>query len=341
METTKCFIPFMMMLVMSFGIMANTTETDPAVLAIRFLNTLDAAQKEKVLMPLDDESRTRWHFFPPSSWPRPGVTLKELNDQQRGLIHQLLQVYLSDKGYRKTLDIIALEKVLAFLENDPVKRDPELYFVAFYGEPGKDEVWGWSFEGHHVSLNFTVAGKQVSYVPRFFGANPGTVMEGPQKGTRVLKNEEDLGLQLVNMLNPAQKKKAIFRLSTFKEIVTSNAAEVEPLDEVGILVNEMTKAQQEVLFELLKEYLSAMPKEVAEKRMSNLLKEETDNIRFGWAGATELGKPHYYRIQGKTFLVEFDNSQNNANHIHTVWRDFDGDFGRDLIREHYQRSGHH
>ena len=323
---------------MSYG---DVRETDPNVLATRFLNSLDAAQREKVHMTLEDESRSRWHFLPPTSWPRPGLPLKELNAQQKDLIHQLLQVYLSEKGYKKTLDIIELEKVLAVLENNPVRRDPEMYFVSFYGEPSKDAAWGWSFEGHHVSLNFTVVGKQVSYVPRFFGANPGTVREGPKKGTRVLKNEEDLGLKLVNMLNPEQKKKAIFRLSAFEEIVTSNASEVTPLEDVGILVKDMTKAQQDLLFELLGEYLSAMPQDVARKRMSNLKKEETDAIRFGWAGETQIGKPHYYRIQGKTFLVEFDNTQNNANHIHTVWRDFEGDFGRDLIREHYQRSGHH
>ncbi|MCG8319132.1 MAG: DUF3500 domain-containing protein [Cytophagales bacterium] len=338
MEKMKYFVPLMVVVFLSFEAICKT---EPSVLATRFLNSLDAAQKEKVLMSLEDESRSKWHFLPPASWPRPGLPLKVLNDRQKGFIHELLQVYLSDKGYQKTLDIIALEEVLAVLENDPVKRDSEMYFVAFYGDPANDETWGWRFEGHHVSLNFTVVGKQVAYVPRFFGANPGTVREGPKKGTRVLKNEEDLGLKLVNMLNEAQKKKAIFRLSAFQEIVTSNASEVEPLDEVGIPVKDMNKAQQEVLFELLKEYLSAMPHEVAEKRMSNLRTEETDAIRFGWAGATEIGKPHYYRIQGKTFLVEFDNTQNNANHIHTVWRDFDGDFGRDLIREHYQRSGHH
>ena len=325
----------MVITVMSYG---GVRETDPDVLATKFLNSLDATQRERVLMTLEDESRTRWHFFPPSSWSRPGLSLKELNTKQRDLIHQLLQVYLSEKGYQKTLDIIELEKVLAVLENDFAKRDPELYFVAFYGDPSKDNAWGWSFEGHHVSLNFTVVGNNVSYVPRFFGANPGTVKEGPKKGTRVLKNEEDLAIKLVNMLDTEQRKKAIFRLSAFKEIVTSNASEVAPLDEVGIMVKDMNKEQQEVLFELLDEYLSAMPHEVAKKRSLKLRKEEIGAIRFGWAGETELGKPHYYRVQGKTFLVEFDNIQNNANHIHSVWRDFDGDFGRDLIREHYQRS---
>ena len=339
METLKYFFPFMLVItIMSHG---GVMETDPDKLATRFLNSLDATQKEKVLMPLGDESRSRWHFLPHSSFQRAGLPLKVLNDKQKDLIHQLLQVYLSDKGYKKTLDIIELEKVLAVLENNSVYRDPEMYYVAFYGDPSKDEAWGWSFEGHHVSLNFTVVDKQVSYVPRFFGANPGTVMEGPKKGLRVLKNEEDMGLELINMFNPEQRKKAIFQLSAFKEIVTSNAAEVAPLEEVGILVKDMNKEQQALLFELLDEYLSAMPPDVARERMLKLKEEETGAIRFGWAGDTEIGKPHYYRIQGKSFLVEFDNTQNNANHIHTVWRDFDGDFGRDLIREHYQKSGHH
>ncbi|MDN5216598.1 DUF3500 domain-containing protein [Fulvivirgaceae bacterium BMA12] len=338
MKKIRYFISVIVM--MAIASYANAYEVNPGAIAMKFLNSLDAGQKEKVHMAFDDESRSQWHFLPISSWPRMGLPMKALNKSQRQLIHELLQVYLSSKGYNKTLNIIALEEVLAVLEKNPVRRDPELYYVAFYGDPSKDDPWGWSFEGHHVSLNFTVVGAKISYTPRFFGANPAIVKEGPKKGTRALKNEEDLGLKLINMLNPEQKKIAIFRLEAFLEVVTSNASQVTPLDEVGIPAGDMTTAQQQTLFDLIDEYLSAMPEVVAKKRMSKLREEEIQNIRFGWAGQTQIDKPHYYRVQGKTFLIEFDNTQNNANHIHAVWRDFDGDFGRDLIKEHYQRSAH-
>ena len=162
-------------------------EGDPNAIATKFLNSLDTRQKEKIHMAFEDESRSKWHFLPISSWPRMGLPMKELNNSQRDLIHELLQIYLSSKGYQKTLNIIELEKVLAVLEKNPVRRDPELYHVAFYGDPSKDDPWGWSFEGHHVSLNFTVVGKKISYTPRFFGANPAIVKDGPKKGTRALK----------------------------------------------------------------------------------------------------------------------------------------------------------
>uniref|UniRef100_UPI003566C824 DUF3500 domain-containing protein n=1 Tax=Mariniphaga sediminis TaxID=1628158 RepID=UPI003566C824 len=142
-------------------------------------------------------------------------------------------------------------------------------------------------------------------------------------------------------MSASQKQTALFQENAFPDITTTNATQVNPPAPVGIAVKELNHTQQNILIKLLNEYLSAMPTELASKRMENLRKEEFEEIHFGWAGATKLGEPHYYRIQGKTFLVEFDNTQNNANHIHTVWRDFDGDFGRDLIREHYQTSDHH
>jgi len=224
---------------------------------------------------------------------------------------------------------------------NPVVRDPEKYFTAFYGNPERDSLWAWSFEGHHISLNFTVLNDQISMAPRFFGANPAIIPAGKRKGERTLDKEEDYGLELINSMSDSQKQKALFRENAFFDITTTNAPEVDPPEPVGIEMKDLNPAQQNILVNLINEYLSAMPTDLAAKRMENLEKEEFGKIRFGWAGATNLGEPHYYRIQGKTFLVEFDNTQNNANHIHTVWRDFDGDFGRDLIREHYRTSEHH
>lgn len=291
-------------------------------------------------LPFEDVSRNTWHFLPGEMWSRAGISLHELNAPQKKLLFKLLEENLSKTGNEKTHKIIDLENVLAELTGDKVFRDPEKYYAAFYGDPKKDSLWAWSFEGHHISLNFTILDNQISMAPRFLGANPAIIGEGPRKGERTLAKEDDLGLQLINDLTPTQRQKAIFQKNSFPDIVTANAAEVRPLKPAGIGCEALDNDQQILLATLIDEYLSIMPTELATKRMNNLKKEEFGKIRFGWAGQTELGKPHYYRIQGNTFLIEFDNTQNNANHIHTVWRDFDGDFGKDLIKEHYQRSSH-
>ena len=309
--------------------------------AIEFLNSLDQDLRNKTQLKFDDLSRQDWHFIPASMWPRAGIQLSELTSSQKDLFFNLLRLSLSESGYAKTRRIIDLENVLREMGGDPVMRDPEKYLIAFYGDPGEDHIWAWSFEGHHISLNFTIVGDEISMTPRFFGANPAIIPQGKRKGERTLDKEEDLGLALINSMSPDQKLNTIFQETAYAEIVTTNATEAGPLQTVGIRAEDLDSGQQATLLELLNEYLSSMPANLASKRMQNLKQEEFNEIRFGWAGATELGQPHYYRIQGKTFLIEFDNTQNQANHIHTVWRDFDGDFGRDLIREHYLKSDHH
>ena len=306
-----------------------------------FLNSLTKEQREKAQLPFDDLSRTSWHFLPGAMWPRAGVQLGELNEDQNELFLKLLRTSLSETGYGKVTKIMDLENVLLELgHGDADFRDSNKYFVTFYGNPEKDSLWAWSFEGHHLSLNFSILNNKISIAPRFMGASPATVNEGKRKGQRTLANEDDLGLQLINSFSEDQKQKAIFQKTSFADIITSNASEVGPLNPVGIKMEDLNNDQQLILVNLLKEYLATMPKALAEQRMENLKMEDFDTIRFGWAGATVSGQPHYYRIQGKTFLVEFDNTQNNANHIHLVWRDFEGDFGRDLIKEHYQHSHH-
>jgi len=313
-------------------------ETDHAN---KFLNSLNQEQLSKTQFTFDNGSKYDWHYLPASMYPRDGIALNQLNGEQKKMLFELLHSSLSETGYAKTQQIINLEDVLAEIEGDKVMRDPEKYYTAFYGNPAKDSLWSWSFQGHHISLNFTVLNGETSIAPRFFGANPAIVKEGSRKGERTLAKEDDLGLELINSCSQEQKQKAVFLHNAFNDIVTTNSADVGPLQIVGIKMNELNDSQQTILLHLIDEYLATMPDDLAAKRMEKLKKEETAEIRFGWAGATKPGEGHYYRIQGKTFLIEFDNTQNNANHIHSVWRDFDGDFGRDLIREHYQSSEHH
>ncbi|WP_339835654.1 DUF3500 domain-containing protein [uncultured Maribacter sp.] len=310
------------------------------VIVNQFISSLTPPQKAKIVHEFKADDRDDWHFLPWSSYERQGLPLKELRTEQKELVHKLLQSSLSDTGYKQTTEIIGLEKVLAASSGDPVYRDPEQYYVSIYGDPTQEDVWMWTFEGHHVSLHFTTVADAVSYTPRFFGSNPGRIMEGARKGFSPLVNEEDMGLQLINMLSTTQKQTAIFNEKAYNDIVSFNKPVAEKLPVEGILVNNLTADQKKLLMDIIYEYASTIPAEQAMARISNIRKEELDEMRFAWAGATELGKAHYYRIQGKTFMIEFDNSQNNANHIHSVWRDFDGDFGRDLLKEHYNNHTH-
>ncbi|SNZ00506.1 DUF3500 domain-containing protein [Flagellimonas pacifica] len=305
-----------------------------------FLNSLHQTQLDKALFQFTDDSRESWHFFPASMLEKRGIQLMELSPSQKDFFHIMLKSHLSQSGYQKAMKIIDLENILLELEGNANMRDSEKYYIAFYGNPKTDAIWGWSFEGHHLSLNFTSIGNHVSFAPRFMGASPATILHGKRKGQRVLALEDDLGLELINSLDSNQKNEAIFRKTNFREIVTFVESKAEPLETAGINAEALDQQQQKLLWKLIYEYISAMPEDLAKKRIEDVKKEQPNNIYFGWAGATSSRQPHYYRIQGKTFLIEFDNTQNNANHIHSVWRDFNGDFGRDLIQEHYKKSNH-
>ncbi|MDX1591664.1 MAG: DUF3500 domain-containing protein [Balneolaceae bacterium] len=309
--------------------------------AVNFLNSLDQDQRAATQFSFDDTTKTFWHFIPGSFLPRSGIQLAELNPVQKEQFTILLQSYLSETGYVKTQKIIDLENVLAEMSGDSVMRDPEKYFISFYGDPGTDSLWAWSFEGHHLSLNFSILNGKATVAPRFLGASPARIPAGPREGERTLDKEEDLGFQLIQSMDDSQRTRAIFQLEPFSGFATGNASEVEPLKDFGIQVSELNRDQQVIFFDLLGEYLSTLPPEQAESRMNRIRNEEMNELMFGWSGAMTKGIGHYYRIQGRSFLIEFDNTQGNSNHIHTVWRDFDGDFGRDLIREHYQYSDHH
>lgn len=303
----------------------------------RLLAGLPPALKQKASFSLDDAHRVEFFFVPT---PRKGVPLKELSPPQRQLVHALVKTGLSQAGYTKATQIIELEKVLAELEKNPVRRDPELYYVSVFGTPAADGTWGWRFEGHHLSLNFTVVrGTMIATAPQFMGTNPAEVrVEGPLKGRRTLAAEEDLARQLVTSLDEKQRKEAVFDSEAPDDILTTNRTKVDPLAPQGIQARSLTAKQADLLRQLLREYAARMPAPVADERMARLQKAGFGEIRFAWAGGFTRGDGHYYRVQGPTFLVEYDNTQNKANHIHTVWRDFDGDFGRDLLRDHYKAA---
>lgn len=304
-----------------------------------FLDTLDASQRARVQFPFDSEERFNWFYVPRE---REGLPLKRMTPAQQQAALKVLQTGLSQKGYSKAEAIRALEPVLAAIENDPVRRDPENYYLTVFGEPGVDTTWGLRWEGHHLSLHWTlVNGKAIATTPQFFGSNPAEVRSGPKRGTRVLHAEEDLGRALVQALDEAQRRVAIVSPEAPADILTTNTRKAGILEQTGLAYRDMTAEQRGMLLALIEEYASAMPRRLAAERVQKIRNAGLDDVRFAWMGSTEKGGLHYYRVQGPTFLIEYDCVQNGGNHIHAVWRDFDGDFGRDLLEEHYRNSPHH
>ncbi len=314
----------------------TATEMSDAVGAL--LASLSPEQRSAIHFPFADAERLNWHFIPRE---RRGLPLRDMTGEQRELTRALLETGLSPHGTRKVDDIISLELVLRELGGNPEVRDPELYFVSIFGDPSAQRPWGWRFEGHHLSLNFTVVdGAPVAWAPAFLGANPAEVREGSRAGLRALALEEDLARELVRSLDGGQRAQALVDTEAPRDILTGNALEIDPLEPAGISITDLRPDQVDALVRLIDEYLSRMADDLAASRRARIEASDLSRIGFAWAGSLEVGEPHYYRVQGPTFLIEYDNTQNDANHIHSVWRDFDGDFGRDLLREHYRDAPH-
>ena len=297
-----------------------------------FLGTLDESKREKAVFPFDGDQRENFKFTPQT---RVGLPLKEMDEKQKAAAMKLLDAALSEKGKLKATQIITLEGVLRELEKNPDYRDPGKYYVSIFGKPGEEKGWGWKFEGHHLALNYTVVGKEIAVTPSFFAANPAEVREGEHKGMRVLAAEEDLAMTLANVLLEGGKKDVVFSEKAPGEILTAEKRQATALDPVGVLASDMTSEQKKALVQLITEYTSRHRKDLADADMAKIEKAGIDKIHFGWAGGTKRGEAWYYRVQGPTFLMEAANTQNNANHIHATWRDFEGDFGRDMLSEHY------
>ncbi len=310
--------------------------------ANNFLQTLSTNQKSKAQFQFDEEERWNWHFIPRD---RKGIALKELNDVQRKVVMDLLHTALSDTGFQKTNAIIGLEDILRIVEGRPQDdqyRDYGKYYISIFGNPS-DSIWGWRFEGHHISLNFSSKDNHlVSATPGFFGANPAVVLSGPEKGKQVLKDETELGFELLHSLDVKQKEKAIINTEAPADIITGASRKAMINDPQGVLYSELNGEQQKVFIKLLSLYIHRYTRLFAMDMMNEITSAGLDNLRFAWAGAQQpgLGNPHYYRVQGPTIIIEYDNTQNNANHIHTVVRDLKNDFGGDELLEHYKTSKH-
>jgi hypothetical protein len=303
------------------------------------LAALSPEQRAKAVFEFKSGERLNWHFIPRE---RKGLPLKEMTPAQQHLAHGLLSIGLSHRGYLKAATIMSLEQVLKELEQGkgPV-RDPELYYFSVFGEPSTKETWGWRVEGHHLSINFTIVeGTHVTVTPSFLGTNPAEVRAGPRAGLRVLAREEDLGWELARSLTPDQRAEGIIAATAPNDIVTGTNRNISALAPAGVSFSRLTDKQQALVKQLIDEYVRRYRPELADQDLERIRAGGPEKIHFAWAGGLEAGQGHYYRLQGPAFLLEFDNTQNNANHIHTVWRDFQNDFGEDLLRRHYEQTPH-
>jgi predicted DNA-binding protein (UPF0251 family) len=324
-------IRFAALLLLFVAALPALSQMRPAAEAL--IASVDAARRAKLVLPFDDPARTEWHYTPRS---RPGLSFADLDAKQREAVHRLLKTALSEAGHRRVVNIIELELVLKELEFAlSLLRDPEKYAIVMFGAPDASKPWGWRFEGHHLSLNFTLRGDRVATSPSFFGSNPAEVPKGPKKGLRVMAPEEDEALKLLGMLDVAQKKAAIVDERTYGDIVTGARDRASPLDNRGLEARAMSEPQRTQLRKLIEVYADAFEPALRSARLARVAEGPFEAIRFAWVGKTDRRGQHYYRVQGAKFLIEFDASQNDGNHIHTVWRDFDGDFGRDLLRDHH------
>lgn len=326
-----------LIILMSLNSMAQ--QTGLAAKAGAFLTSLTEPLKAKAQYKLKDDERLNWHFVPKA---RNGVCFRDLNKTQQEAAWALLKESLSSQGYAKATAIVELENVLREVEkrgSNDTYRDPLNYYLTIFGNPGADKVWGWRFEGHHVALNFTSADDRIeSSTPSFFGSNPGIVREGREKGKQILRLEADHGFSLVNSFNPAQLKTALIAEKALEEIVSSNSRKAEPLQPVGLAYTAMDKNQKDMLMKLLDVYVLNYELGFSDRLMAKIKKAGVENLSFAWAGSLKPGGPFYYRIQGPMLLIELDNTQNNANHVHSVVRDLTNDFGEDILREHYQKE---
>jgi hypothetical protein len=350
----------------------------------KFLASLTPTEKKKATYSFDSKERFDWAYIPRL---RRGIALSELKPPQRKLALALLETGLSTIGYDKAQKIMSLENVLGERERPaglPFPRDPLGYYVTIFGAPAPNGAWGWRFEGHHISLNFTVVDgtvrdNSVSNTPMFLGADPAEVKDGPLKGMRALAAEEDKGRELFRSLDEKQRSVAVLDTKTPYDLVSSGRGptlietlfplplprKIDPLKGSGLAAADMTPQQKALLTALIDVYLARMPNDIAAERATRLRGADFDKISFAWEGAADpsdartgtmptlamgctaedsrqvcrpAGVLYYYRVQGPTFLVEYDNA--SGNHSHTVWRDFNGDFGEDLLLAHYTAEPH-
>lgn len=318
--------------------------------ANNLLVTLSPEQKAKLRYDFTHAERMNFHFTP-GPWnnvARKGLPLREMTSDQVKLAHALLATAVSQQGYTKATTIMSLEQILKEAEaggRGNIQRDPDGYFVTVFGEPSETGLWGFRIEGHHLTLNFTIdKGKVLADTPAFMGANPAEVKQGPRIGLRVLGREEDLARELVSSLDAQQKTVAVVNPTAPADILSHENLSIDMIPNfdikkpTGIQASKLSAKQLETLTALIEEYAYRMPVELADVTMTEIKKPGLAQVYFTWSGGMKKGDQHYYRVHGPSFLIEFNNTQNQGNHVHSVWRDLKNDFGRDVLKEHLKTA---
>ena len=318
----------------------SSAQNEPMLHAgIKLIKELNPEQLALAVLPLTTDERYNWHFIPRS---RKGLSLKRMQDKQKDFARQFLKSGLSIQGYEKAVGIVELEGILNEIELwGFLRRDPQEYYFTLFGSPEENSTWGWRFEGHHISLNFTIVnGRPASQTPAFWGANPALVPKGPKKGWRVLAEEENTARKLIQSLDSTQRKQAVISDRAPRDIITGTGRKAIVEKPEGIRRSALTEEQQNILWSLILVYTENFRSDLAENQKKKIRDSGLQNLHFAWAGGLHPGQGHYYRIQGPTVLIEYDNTQNGANHIHTVFRDLQNDFGEDLLNRHYREHNH-
>jgi hypothetical protein len=302
-----------------------------------FVAALETDTRRRAMFPFNDPERFNWHYVPRR---RSGLPLKAMTEAERAAAHQLLQAALSAQGYRKAVDIMRLEDVLRHTEWVGWSRDPDNYAFSIFSLPQRPFPLGWRVEGHHLSLNVTLATDHAGAVtPTFMGANPAEVRTGALKGLRVLGREQDVAFELLHSLDATQRQRTVIATASLGDIVSGPGRADRLHTPQGLPVAAMHAAQRDRLWRLIEVYIHNMRPDIAEVYVRGIREAGMDQLHFAWAGSLQPGHAHYYRVHGPTVLIEYDNTQNDANHIHTVWHDPRHDFGLDLLHAHYD-TGH-
>ncbi|MDB4882999.1 MAG: hypothetical protein JWL95_1765 [Gemmatimonadetes bacterium] len=334
-------------LLLSHSLAAQSPASRPtpaAKVVHTLLGAIPDSTRAVASFPFDSSERSHWFYVP---LDRQGLTLARMSPAARALVDTLLLTGLSPSGFATAKNIMRHEAILGALEAaGPPEgrrnvRDSSKYYLSVFGSPDASDVWGWRVEGHHLSVNYTGIGASAQVVsPLFMGANPARVPSGPHAGLRILAAEEDVARALVTMLDDRRRKIAVFSDTAFVEIETRNDPKARPLNAEGLRASDMTAPERAQLRKLIDVYANRMSATARAHAMRDIDDGGFDALRFAWAGSTAVGQAHYYRIHGPTVLIEYDNQQTNANHIHTIWRDLRHDFGGDLLAEHYQKHEH-
>jgi hypothetical protein len=341
------------------GARAHESAPEIRTAVVKFVDRLTPDQRAQAMLGFADSARSRWNNLPVGLAPRAGLNIGSMTDEQRKLLHRILSSSLSSQGYLKATGIMHLDNLLELVYDSlhargglpdsiyrfvkTLKWSHKNYYLAIFGDPRTDSTWGYKLEGHHLSINFTIDRGHVAVTPMFVGTDPAEYPSTEYAGWRVLAYEEDYGITLLRSLTPAQQKKATMSKEVPGDIITSASSGKRLVDLWGIPGSEMNANQKSLMQKAIREFVFNLEYDRAVREYDKIVKAGFDRVYFGWIGEYDEEKPHYYILNGPTFLIEFDNNggpRHGANHIHAIWREKGNEYGEDLLKEHYEMEHH-